>query len=671
MTRPRLLAAGLLASALAGGAVWSRAGGRSAAPADSPALPDPLDDDRPDAPAPPFAERAAPFLAAHCASCHSGDKPKGGVGLAFADEAAATADRQLWALAAEAVRAGRMPPPGRPAPDAAEAAAFVSWADATSAAGQVPRRVTARRLNRAEYDNTVRDLLGVATTPAADFPADDTGEGFDTLGDVLSVSPTLTEKYLVAAETLVGASSADLALWAGLRTPPAEDFVPYALRGDPPSRGEAAKAGKSQPPDDARAAEIDRCYYALQAFADRAYRRPASHREMYRLMRFVESALERGEPADAGLKLAFTVVLVSPHFLFRLEPGAGPAARPLTGFELATRLSYFLWATTPDGELYRLACTGKLGDPAAVAAQVRRMLADPKSRSLAAQFAPQWLGTRALGGAAPDPASFPAFDAELVRAMRTEPELVFDDVVRSDRSVLDLLTGESTFVNERLARHYGIPGVVGDEFRRVSLAGTGRAGVLTHASVLTVTSSPARTSPVKRGKWVLDNVLAAPTPSPPPGVDRLADDSARGPHATMREQLARHRSRPECAGCHARLDPLGFRLENFDAVGAWRDQDGESAVDATGVLPDGRSFAGPAGLRELLAARPDDFARCLAQKLLTYGAGRTLGPADRPAVERVVRHAARRGYRFADLMVAVVLSDVFRVQPALPEAGAP
>ena len=236
-------------------------------------------------------------------------------------------------------------------------------------------------------------------------------------------------------------------------------------------------------------------------------------------------------------------------------------------------------------------------------------------------------------------------------------------------AVLDLLTGDETFVNERLARHYGIPGVTGGAFRRVSLAGTGRAGVLTHASVLTVTSGPTRTSPVKRGKWVLDNLLGTPPPPPPPGADSLTDDA--GPAATTRERFARHRSRPECAGCHARLDPLGFGLENFDAVGRWRDSDGGVAVDAGGVLPDGRSFTGPAELRAVLAARPDDFVRCLTKKLFAYALGRSPTPADGPAVERVVRQAARRGYRFADLAGALVRSEPFRLQPATPPGGSP
>jgi hypothetical protein len=301
-----------------------------------------------------------------------------------------------------------------------------------------------------------------------------------------------------------------------------------------------------------------------------------------------------------------------------------------------------------------------------LAAQVRRMLKDPKSRALAEYFAGQWLQTRALAEAARDPVRFPGFDADLVRAMRIETELYFDHIVREDRGVVELLTADYTFVNERLARHYGIAGVSGEEFRKVSLAGTGRAGVLTHASVLTVTSGPTRTSPVRRGKWLLENVLGTPAPTPPPGVDGLKDDHGGKP-ATLRERFDRHRSRAECAACHARLDPLGFGLENFDAVGAWRDRDGELPIDASGMLPDGRPFHGPGELITALAERPDDFARCLTQKLFTYGLGRSLGPADRSAVDRVVRHAAQNNYRFSSLVIALVRSDPFQVRRARAE----
>jgi hypothetical protein len=296
------------------------------------------------------------------------------------------------------------------------------------------------------------------------------------------------------------------------------------------------------------------------------------------------------------------------------------------------------------------------------------MLRNPRSRALAENFGGQWLQTRTLAQSAQDPALFPQFDNELRTAMQQETEHFIDFLIREDRSALELLTADYTFVNERLARHYGIPGVRGKEFQRVTLSGTPRAGVVTHASVLTVTSGPTRTSPVKRGKWILDNILGTPVPSPPPGVDAL---KVQGTTAlTLRERLEQHRSRAECASCHARMDPLGYGLENFDAVGAWRDRDGETPIDPSGTLPDGRRFRGVSELRAILLEQPERFARCLTEKLLVYGLGRELTAADRPAVNRIVRHAARNGYRFSSLVIAVVRSDPFQKRD-FQRGGAP
>jgi mono/diheme cytochrome c family protein len=646
-------------------ALWQR----RPAPAPAAAAPDPDIEGYDEAaaeswPQPSFSEHAAPFLARHCGGCHSRERARGGVVL----DAGAAPGPALWRRVAAAVESGRMPPAGRPRPRQAEADLFGAWlADALSRDGGADR-ANVRRLNRSEYNNTIRDLVGVSFRPAADFPPDDTGDGFDTSAGALSVSPTLIERYLLAAETVVESAAGDPLLWRRLRTPPAEDYVPFVLRGDPPRRNNAVK-GQLQVPADGqtafRAAEIDRTYAVLQAFADRAYRRPITHAEMYRLMRFVEAALNGGEEADAGLKLALKAVLVSPHFLFRVE--ADPD-RQTGNFGLAARLSYFLWSSMPDEELFRLAARRQLCDARVLVRQVRRMLRDHRSRALAENFGGQWLQTRALAQSAPDPALFPRFDNDLRAAMREETERLLDFLVREDRSALELLTADFTFVNERLARHYGIPGVRGEEFRRVSLAGTPRAGAITHASVLTVTSGPTRTSPVKRGRWVLENVLGSAVPPPPPGADDLKAPGATA--ETLRERLERHRSRAECASCHARMDPLGYALENFDAVGAWRDRDGEMRIDPTGTLPDGRRFRGVAELRAILAERPERFARCLAEKLLVYALGRGLTPADRPAVNRIVRHAGRNGYRISSLVIALVRSDLFQKRNARP-GGAP
>jgi Protein of unknown function (DUF1592)/Protein of unknown function (DUF1588)/Protein of unknown function (DUF1587)/Protein of unknown function (DUF1585)/Protein of unknown function (DUF1595) len=621
---------------------------------------------------PAYSSDVAPILSRHCANCHGEVMSKGDFSLPlYSNDAAAAADRKTWDRVGAVIHSRRMPPADRQPLTPAESAILNAWLDRVASPARDSGRVTLRRLNRAEYDNTIHDLVGIAFRPAADFPSDDSGDGFDTLGDVLSVSPILIEKYLNAAETVIDAASANVELWARISHPPTADFIPFVLRGSPPQRDMAVKGLRPEPTDpvaESRAAEIDRTYAALQAFADRAYRRPITHAETARLMRFVDEAVNSGSGADSGLKLALKAVLVSPHFLFKIE--SDPAAttgteRRLNDFELATRLSYFLWSSLPDEHLLRVAAAGTLHEPRVLVTQIRRMLQDAKSRALAENFAGQWLQTRSLAEATRDAARFPSFDAELVAAMRTESELFFDHIVREDSSVIELLSADYTFANERLARHYGITGVTGMDFRRVSLAGTGRVGVLTQGGVLTVTSGPARTSPVKRGKWILENLLGANVPTPPPGVDTLKETGA-GRSATLREQLEKHRSRAECASCHSRIDPLGFGLQNFDAVGAWRDHDADAAVDSSGTLPDGRAFRGPAELVAAVAERPDEFARCLTRKLLTYGLGRSLGLSDHDAIERIVRHTANNGYRFSSLVIALVRSDVFqnrRVQP--------
>jgi hypothetical protein len=605
-------------------------------------------------PSPSFSEHVAPFLSRHCRECHSRERARGGLVL---DEGRLGADDAFRRQVLAAVESGRMPPPARPRPAQADAGPFTLWLQtALSGEGRAGRAVL-RRLNRSEHANTIRDLLGARVASFEDFPADDTGAGFDTIGAVLSVSPTLTEKYLLAAERVVESAAANPHVWRRLSTPPREDYIPFALRGAPPRKNDVVK-GQGQVLSDEqaafRAAEIDRAYAFLQAFADRAYRRPITHAEMVRLMRFVEEALNRGENADTGLKLALKAILVSPHFLFRVEASS---ERRASDFEVATRLSYFLWSSMPDETLFRLAARGRLRDGHTLVQQVRRMLRDPRARALAESFGGQWLQTRALAESAPDPALFPQFDDELRRAMREETERFLDFIVREDRSALELLSADYTFVNELLARHYGIAGARGEEFQRVSLSGTSRAGILTHASVLTVTSGPTRTSPVKRGRWLLENILGSPVPAPPPGADDLKVQPGRA--LTLRERLEQHRSRSECAACHARMDPLGYGLENFDATGAWRERDGDRPIDSSGTLPDGKHFRGVAELRAALAEHPERFVRCLTEKLLVYALGRELAPADRPAVQRIVRHAGRHGYRFSSLMIALVRSDPF------------
>jgi hypothetical protein len=572
----------------------------------------------------------APLIGKYCLRCHSAVKPRGGVRLdRDTDDDAVRKNRALWEKAGDNLRAGDMPPAGAKRPTAAEMDVLLRWFDTVvykvdCTGPRDPGRVTIRRLNRAEYNNTIRDLVGIDFKPAKDFPADDVGYGFDNIGDVLSLPPLLMEKYLAAAEKIINEA------WK-------RPEVRKRLLPRPPRRGGMLEN--------------------LRQFASRAYRRPATDDEVRRLMRLVRLAREQGDAPEVGAKLALQAVLVSPHFLFRVERDPPGKEDLISQFELATRLSYFLWSSMPDDHLFRLAREGKLRESAVLQAQVKRMLADHKARALAENFARQWLNLRTLDTFNPDPKRFPAFTPALRQDMLRETEMFFLHVVRQDRGVLDFLDADYTFVNGRLARHYGLKGVTGASFRQVSLAGTPRGGVLTHGSVLAVTSNPTRTSPVKRGKWVLENILGTPPPPPAPDAGELKEGELKG---TLRQQMEQHRRNPSCANCHARMDPLGFGLENFDAVGAWRTHDGKHPIDASGVLPDGSKFDGPRQLRKVLLAKKEQFVRCLAEKLLTYALGRGAQRSDRCFIEEIAKSTAKQDHRFSTLVLEIVKSDPFQ-----------
>jgi hypothetical protein len=367
--------------------------------------------------------------------------------------------------------------------------------------------------------------------------------------------------------------------------------------------------------------------------------------------------------------MALSALLVSPQFLFRLE--AEPAsvapgkAYRISDVELASRLSFFLWSSIPDDQLLDAAAAGKLRDPGVLDSEVRRMLADPRSASLVTNFAGQWLYLRNLAAITPDMRQFPDFDDNLRQSMRRETELLFESVLREERSALELLGARYTFLNERLAKHYGIPHVYGSRFRRVELPpGSMRGGLLRHASVLTATSYATRTSPVLRGKWVLENILGVPPPPPPAAVPALKENAGISNRQSVRERLAEHRSNPACAGCHQLIDPPGFALENYDAVGRWRALEDGRAVDAEGGLPDGSRFTGVAALEQALLARPDLFAATLTEKLLTYALGRGVEHYDAPAVRRIVREAHSQDYRLSSLVLGVVRSPPFHMRRA-------
>ena len=404
----------------------------------------------------------------------------------------------------------------------------------------------------------------------------------------------------------------------------------------------------------------------LSTLARRAYRRPLTDADIAAPMKFYREARAQSG-FDDGIEMALRALLVSPKFLFRMEkdPAGVPPNTPyrLSGLELATRISFFLWSSIPDDELLDVAIKGKLTEPATLERQVRRMLADPRSESLVTSFADQWLFLRNLNFAIPDPRLFPDFDDNLRQAMRRETELFIESVMREDRNVLDLLRAKYTFVNERLAKHYGIPNVYGSHFRRVEFgAGDVRGGLLSQAGILTVTSYATRTSPVIRGKWILSNLLASPPPPPPPVVPELKPSKVGGKFLTMRDRLAEHRDNPACAGCHRLMDPLGFALENFDAVGRWRTSEGGVPVETSGNLPDGRQFTGVTGLEQALLSRPEVLVSAITEKLATYGLGRGLESYDAPAVRKIVRDSRASDYRFSSLILGVVNSTPFQMR---------
>jgi Protein of unknown function (DUF1592)/Protein of unknown function (DUF1588)/Protein of unknown function (DUF1587)/Protein of unknown function (DUF1595)/Protein of unknown function (DUF1585) len=581
----------------------------------------------------------------------------------------------------------------------------------------------ARRLNRYEYNATVRDLLGIPFQPAADFPVDDSGYGFDNIAAVLSVSPVLLEKYLAAAENIAKAATVpptapapSVQRYSAQEFRLAVDFdadydILLAVRGTAPAPqatflidGVPAETlsidgapdglrsvqfrlhlGRGNPelsveltPSDTRLryveirgpyhpaptplpesyARVFRCGHPpghhtlacartnLRDLAHRAYRRPVTEEEVSGLVHFVELAQQRGDSIDRGMQLALEALLVSPRFLFRVEPSGN-----LDDFQFASRLSYFLWSSLPDEQLFQLALDHRLRDPDVLHSQIHRMLLDPKSRALVENFGGQWLQTRNLASVQPDPEKFPQFDPALRRDMQRETELFFQFILREDRPVADFLGANYTFLNDRLASFYGVPGIQGREFRRVELPpDSHRGGVLTQASVLTVSSYPARTSPVLRGKWVLQNLLDSPPPPPPPNVPNL-DEKAIGATMSMRQQLEQHRANPACRGCHARMDPLGFGLENYDAIGRWRTQDGSFTIDASGALPNGQTFQGPEDLKQILQRDQDAFVNALGSKLLTYALGRKL-----------TMRAVRGSETFSQLVEDVVTSPVFLEQ---------
>ncbi len=432
------------------------------------------------------------------------------------------------------------------------------------------------------------------------------------------------------------------------------------------ARADAARRHSGAIPS--AADEATRAREILTPLLRRAYRRPVTADDLRKPMEFFHTGSAEGAGFEAGIERAIEAILVSPQFLFRIENApsglASGTVYRLGEFELASRLSFFLWSSLPDDELLAAAGRGELSRPETLERQVRRMLADDRARNLVTNFATQWLHLRGLESVTPDLRKFVNFDDNLRQAFRRETELFFESVLREDRSVVDLLGADYTFLNERLAKHYGIPHIYGSHFRRVSFAddpARQRGGLLRHGSILTVTSYATRTSPVIRGHWILANLIGAPPPPPPPNVPSL-DDNTVSASLPIRERLAAHRANPACASCHNVMDPVGFALENFDAVGRWRTQEERRPVDATGGMPDGTEFTGVAGLEQALLQRPELFAGTLAEKLLVFALGRGVEPVDGPAIRQIVRRAQAENFRFSSLILGIVNSTPFQLR---------
>ncbi len=762
-----------------------------------------------------FADEGVLFLEQYCYSCHSGDQPEAALSLdAIEDNESLLKNHDVIERVLDMLRTDQMPPEGSDQPPAEEMTAFFQHVEAaieeaSRHAKPDPGRITVRRLNRVEYKNSVRDLLGADFDPTENFPADDVGHGFDNIGDVLTMSPLLMERYLEAAEAIAtrviilnppkpstnyinvkylnprhkdvpdaryrvldpnateqwksgpfftparplkllpdaetyfratlyaetaNETPVQVALYiqgrnlkdvspqtelarlvgydtstnnrikilkifnitsrdpkklqtirflvtgienidnAGIAMVKSEHGEPQAklqirsitsvgpLETRPKSHLEILACTPDIP-------QIDQTREVLTRLLRKAYRRPPTENEIEQLTQYVESVQADGTKWEAGIQQAIKVILCSPKFLFRLELDDRPQTdepHPIDEWHLASRLSFFLWSSIPDDTLLELAEKNQLTE--SLDAQVQRMLADPKASELASNFGTQWLQIQRLDTVTPDPERFPSFSNKLRASMLKETELFLESIFREDQSIIDILDADYTFLNQRLTGHYGIwrndqgEVIKGDTFQRVALKNQIRGGILTHASVLTVTSNPTRTSPVKRGRWVLEQILGAPPPPPPPDVPELEEDHEAITGTTLRERLEQHRDDPGCANCHAKMDPIGFAMENFDAIGKFREKDGELAIDTAGQLPDGTSFQGIADLKQILINRKKQFAKCLTEKMLIYALGRGLEYYDKPTVDRIVTQLEANDYKVSVLITEIVKSDPFRLR---------
>jgi mono/diheme cytochrome c family protein len=724
----------------------------------------------------PAPQRA--LLDRYCVGCHNEKAKTAGLLLDKLDVTHPGENPETWEKVVRKVRAGMMPPSGAPRPDRTQLDAFAAKLetelDRAAALRPNPGNPGLHRLNRIEYANAIRDLLGLDIDAATLLPADDSSEGFDNIADALAISPALVERYAAAAvkisrlavgDPLITPSTATYRVPADLSQGDHLEGLPLGTRGgilvhhnfpldaeyNFKIRAKAANIGLGQttlageelevtlngeriklvpavtsldlkipvkagpttvgvafvskpppgadeiwqtfpnnsgvtsiaitgpfnptgPGDTASRRHIFVCKPSseseeapcakkiLTALARRAYRQPPEGADLDTLLSFYQSGRKNGD-FESGIEQAVSRVLVDPRFVFRFERNpasvADGSAYRVTDLELASRLSFFLWSSIPDDELLDVAIQGKLHDPAVLEHQTRRMLADARSETLVTNFGGQWLYLRELKNARPEAREF---NDNLRQSFRRETELFLDSILREDRSVTDLLNADYTFVDETLARHYGIPNIHGSRFRRVTVTEDARRGLLGQASFLLVTSVANRTSPVARGKWILENLLGTAPPLPPPNVPPLKDNDSGVQPTSLRQKMEEHRNNPTCAACHKIMDPIGFSLENFDLIGRWRSTEGDSRIDASGQLVDGTKLDGPASLRQALLSRSDVFVQTMTEKLLIYATGRALKYYDMPVVRAIDRDAGRNDNRFSSLILGIVKSEPFQMR---------
>jgi hypothetical protein len=601
------------------------------------------------------------LLAERCIKCHGPEKPKGRVNLAaLTDDKAALRQRKLLRKVIAQLEAKEMPPAKAPQLSDEQRELLLRWAqnavrmvDCTNPAERDPGPALVRRLNRTEYERTIADLVGIRINARelVGLPDDTSGEGFDNLATGLSLSLAQLEKYFTAADKLL-----ERLLGKPDGTPSSQDF----------NRDEARRAAEailfSRPGEHQTGRDAAR--EVVARFASRAFRRPVTDPEIDRLMRLYDQAERQGDRHENGVRLLLKAVLVSPHFLLRVERDRPDAreAYPVNDHELAVRLSYFLWSTMPDRELISLANQQKLSNPAVLEQQVRRMLADRKARALTDYFAVQWLQLRKLREARPSQEFFPSFTNGLRNAMYEEAVTFFDQLRLEDRSILDLLDADYTYLNEELARHYGVPDVKGPQIRKVALRPDDhRGGLLGMGGILTMTSHTSRTSPTLRGKWVLDVIFGTPPEPPPPDAGQLKENKKKGEAPkTFRELMAQHATQASCVGCHKKMDPLGYALDRFDAIGRWREDPKDKPLDTFGQLPTGEKFNGPVELKQIVRKRQDEFVRGMTERLLMYSLGRELQDSDECTIRDVMTGLKKNDYRFSILVREIVQSYPFR-----------